>query len=591
MKQDQIKRLLALLLALAIYLPSTLIGGAAGSWADDDGFYGDLDSNGAVNASDALLCLQASVQLITLTDEQATAADVDANGIVNAVDALWMLQMSVGLISSFPAKDWPPQPVPSDVQTGSDGTEDTISPDISSLIQDTSPSPDSAESTPAVSSEAEPPTVESYSPVTPDPSQSSSTGTESEIASSTSSAGTSSEVSFFNPSTATSVPSSTVSDSSASSSQPNEMTLSDFGYTAIDPEEYYCYAQLTAIQRSIYHTMHSNALSMTRGKFAVGATNEVTYADVRLAFLAYTNDHPEVFWLSHGYLYGASSTTAYIYFSDGGEQVDYLYSKASRDQMQAELLEAVTDAFRQCLEPNLTPFERELRLHDWLAEHCEYNHYAASNPDVYPAAFTSYGALVQGNAVCEGYSRAFQLLCYYAGIQCTLVTGVGDGGPHMWNAAWLDGWYLIDTTWDSSTPAIHTFFNLTSENFGLTHTPYPSYDQMTTEELLASSGFNFSLPQCDQITYAYHPLYGIYTSSQRADVELSAGILQRLQAGEDRIEIMVKDMVFQTAQEASDFLLPYLNDALTRLENDRYPQRYSYSIIPGTNCAVVTFVY
>ena len=54
---------------------------------------------------------------------------------------------------------------------------------------------------------------------------------------------------------------------------------------------------------------------------------------------------------------------------------------------------------------------------------------------------------------------------------------------------------------------------------------------------------------------------------------------------------MVKDMVFQTAQEASDFLLPYLNDALTRLENDRYPQRYSYSIIPGTNCAVVTFVY
>ena len=66
-------------------------------------YYGDVDNNGKIEASDALMALQAYVKSRTLTDEQFTRADVDADGSVTASDALYILQFAVGLRTSFPA--------------------------------------------------------------------------------------------------------------------------------------------------------------------------------------------------------------------------------------------------------------------------------------------------------------------------------------------------------------------------------------------------------------------------------------------------------------------------------------------------------
>lgn len=53
---------------------------------------GDVDVNGSVTASDALMALQAATQKITLTDAQIQAADVDGKTGVTAADALMILQ-------------------------------------------------------------------------------------------------------------------------------------------------------------------------------------------------------------------------------------------------------------------------------------------------------------------------------------------------------------------------------------------------------------------------------------------------------------------------------------------------------------------
>ena len=54
-------------------------------------------------------------------------------------------------------------------------------------------------------------------------------------------------------------------------------------------------------------------------------------------------------------------------------------------------------------------FERELYLHDQLISLVEYHDEAEDHSSEYPMAFSAYGALVDGKAVCEGYSR----LCSY----------------------------------------------------------------------------------------------------------------------------------------------------------------------------------
>ena len=66
---------------------------------------GDVNDDDKIDASDALMALQASVSLITLTDNQKLAADVNGDDKVDASDALMMLQVSVDLIKAedFPA--------------------------------------------------------------------------------------------------------------------------------------------------------------------------------------------------------------------------------------------------------------------------------------------------------------------------------------------------------------------------------------------------------------------------------------------------------------------------------------------------------
>lgn len=61
--------------------------------------------------------------------------------------------------------------------------------------------------------------------------------------------------------------------------------------------------------------------------------------------------------------------------------------------------------------------------------------------------YTPYGALVRGKSVCEGYARAFKLLCNAVGISCYLQDGWVGGTGHAWNRVLIDGeWYLIDVT-------------------------------------------------------------------------------------------------------------------------------------------------
>ena len=61
----------------------------------------DVDENGVVNITDALMTLQAASEKITLTEAQTLAADVNANQAVTASDALQILQYATGQIAKL----------------------------------------------------------------------------------------------------------------------------------------------------------------------------------------------------------------------------------------------------------------------------------------------------------------------------------------------------------------------------------------------------------------------------------------------------------------------------------------------------------
>ena len=68
---------------------------------ENTGLLGDVNGDGNINSTDAMLILQHSVKIISLTPEQQLRADVTRDGNVNSTDAMRVLQYAVKIITSF----------------------------------------------------------------------------------------------------------------------------------------------------------------------------------------------------------------------------------------------------------------------------------------------------------------------------------------------------------------------------------------------------------------------------------------------------------------------------------------------------------
>lgn len=100
--------------------------------------------------------------------------------------------------------------------------------------------------------------------------------------------------------------------------------------------------------------------------------------------------------------------------------------------------------------PDMDNDERIKAIHDYIVENTAYDEAAAkskNDPSVYDAA----GVLVDGDAVCTGYSRAFMMLAKLANVPAIYVAS--DQMNHSWNLVYgNDGWRYIDVTWDDPIP-------------------------------------------------------------------------------------------------------------------------------------------
>ncbi len=90
------KVLSAIISAVIVFSVAVVPSGAAGRYN-----YGDVNADGKVTSSDALMILQASTYIIELDDKTRVIADVTGDGKLNSADALQVLMYSVGIISSF----------------------------------------------------------------------------------------------------------------------------------------------------------------------------------------------------------------------------------------------------------------------------------------------------------------------------------------------------------------------------------------------------------------------------------------------------------------------------------------------------------
>lgn len=111
-------------------------------------------------------------------------------------------------------------------------------------------------------------------------------------------------------------------------------------------------------------------------------------------------------------------------------------------------MEAAAVLAETIIDSDMTDSERYEAIHGWMLDNIEYDMHAALNQATETGdAFSAYGALVDGLAVCDGISAAFAMVCRSAGLPCIYVASTEMN--HSWNAVLCDGEVrYIDVTYD-----------------------------------------------------------------------------------------------------------------------------------------------
>ena len=216
---------------------------------------------------------------------------------------------------------------------------------------------------------------------------------------------------------------------------------------------------------------------------------EMSQESIRHTLNAYICDHPQIFWLRN--LFG--------YAYSGGDTIVECYSVMSAHEVgeRAEQLAVSVRDILKDIDAEMPPYEKEKLIHDRLLAGCTYKQGISSMSDGWEY-FSVYGALVRGEAVCEGYAKSMQLLLSLAGMDCCTIRGRAEGVEHMWNLVCIrESWYHVDPTWDDKDDIIsYEYFNITTEDISQNHTISPSMDEAEQEGSEKTESLNFFVPDC-----------------------------------------------------------------------------------------------
>ena len=198
--------------------------------------------------------------------------------------------------------------------------------------------------------------------------------------------------------------------------------------------------------------------------------------DALACYCALKYDNPAMYYLVSRY---ATNDTTFFALIDN----DYIKA-STRAALQQDIYDYVTD-MTSAVSGLTRRYERALILHDKILPVMTYNH------DDMEANYSHniIGAVENKTGVCECYSKIYQLLLNYVGIDNFLVIGRerDSGGGHEWNAVKMDDgrYYFIDVTWDDKKDT-HRYF---AKGYTLFNEKHIIYDPVET-----GSNYYYAMP-------------------------------------------------------------------------------------------------
>ncbi len=250
---------------------------------------------------------------------------------------------------------------------------------------------------------------------------------------------------------------------------------------------------------------------------------------------------------------------------------------------RAELIYSeAKNVLREIISDNMSDYEKALSIFDWITYQTTYDYYSLEYDDNY--AFTKdccyylEGVFLKNLAVCDGFSKAYSLLCNMEGIDCIRIVGEARSdnsqGGHAWNKVELnDEYYIVDITWtelisNSEEKLAHRYFLVSEDDIGYSHFAYETRTKFT------------------MYTTRLNPTLSYYTSKNLSYIDKSGNKIetnQYIDSGEDLVNALNTPMYTNNTYIELAFDYNYLIDLKAKYQAD------SISIALQTEMKAVKF--
>lgn len=335
----------------------------------------------------------------------------------------------------------------------------------------------------------------------------------------------------------------------------------------LNTKTFYYYNSLNNEQKRAYIMIYSMFDNFTKSRRI-----EVAEEELKDIFVAVLYDNSEFFWVDVNYNFIDYGTS--IEFSP-----NYRFDSSTAEKMSNALDEKI-DEIVEDAEKLTTDYEKELYFHDYVCDVTVY-----TDETFGEMGDTAYSALIDGKAICEGYSRAMQLLLERAGIRNYLVVGDGvseDGTEaHMWNIVEIDGKnYHLDATWNDTATENgigHLYFN-------------------TNDEIISRDHINL-IPEnnnCVSMDANYFVVNNLYVENFESYDKLVAPVAKDLENGDNIVEVLFADenqlsKAMKTLENNNYAFFDFIGDAVRMSGKDLQRDEIEYYTIDECNYLCLIF--
>lgn len=143
-------------------------------------------------------------------------------------------------------------------------------------------------------------------------------------------------------------------------------------------------------------------------------------------------------------------------------------SKLYNSDEIAEIDSKINEVYDSLITSDMSNYDKIKTIHDYIINNTIYDNIKGdfvlgkSNTDSIYKSHKAYGPLLQGYAICSGYSDAMAIFLNKMGIPNYKISS----NNHVWNLVYLDNqWLHLDLTWDD--PIVSTGENKITHNFFL----------------------------------------------------------------------------------------------------------------------------